>query len=97
MKRRAEMVFTEWPAGGAWSGRLLNPNAIDERTGEPATTPSGRRLYVANIHESTDGFFDYMTQGAHPGSRRYGSAQTLTDAQQALSNWAKRRFYIKED
>lgn len=92
-------MFTESPMGGFWRGQLLNPAAKDRQN-------KGKRAQIrtAAIAEnspenrgrfgSRDGY-DYVMQGGTGGSRRYGWAPTLTEAQEALREWARRRYYVE--
>ena len=40
--------------------------------------------------------YGYVTQGLHKGGRRYGVARTVTEAQQRVADWARRRFYYED-
>lgn len=84
----AEIVFVESPKGGSWSGRLVNPDAQDR-------TNDKRARYVAVIRETEQGRFETTTQGWHTSSRRYASWDSLNQAQENLSKWARRRFYVE--
>ena len=110
MKHGAELVFTERshaegdPGLPGWDGRLLNPQAMDRQTGKPA------RNYLAAIrycmpYGSHEGYGEpspghehrYLVtlQGHSKFARRYMRYATLDEAQTALINWARRRFYVE--
>lgn len=93
MKRYpAQIVFLQNPPGYSWTGRLLNPEAIDVHGYVPAVCHC--RITQRNLKDESDGF-DLMTQGAPKGSRRWSRHRTLTDAQNAAIAWAGRRFKVE--
>lgn len=64
---------------------------IDQHTGK--TNPEYRcAIRVIRPEWSGRGECLLITQGAHPGSRRYRSG-TLTEVVEAAEKWAARRFY----
>lgn len=77
---------------GRWTGRLVNPNALDHETG-------ARARYIARIEETrlSDGtpYFETVIQGHNKHARRYGGWRTLSEAQAQISAWARRRFYVE--
>ena len=108
-KTRSELIFIESPHGGRWTGKLLAPS-MDEQTGQPAKRYTAL-IEAADGYYGQDApvegtlangwvlrtEYPYMvtTQGPKPGSRRYASYGTLTEAQQHLSRWARGRFYVR--
>lgn len=113
MKRcRAEVVFTERVRSTlGWNVRLVNPGAVrdEQRQGKPVME-YGKLGFRARIDyngpEEDYGLptppdrpprYGYITQGLHRGGRRYGVARTVTEAQQRIADWARRRFYYEEE
>ena len=93
-----------------WDVRLVNPAAVlDEQDHD---RPVGSHGFFAVISyalpygslegygedtpEGEGGRYHYVTQGRHPGGRRYGVARTVTEAQERVATWARRRFYYVE-
>jgi len=94
-----------------WTVRLVNPDQVLD--GGDGDRPVGSRGFHASIsysrpYGSLEGYgedtpagapyrYQYMTQGRHAGGRRYGAARTVTEAQEAVAAWARRRFYYAEE
>jgi hypothetical protein len=76
-----------WLTLGRWQGLLLQP-AEDRESGRKV-----RKLPV--IRETASGWYEWSTHGASGrpgGGTRHHSAHTLTEAQDQLTRWAKRRL-----
>lgn len=98
----AEVTFhqasTRYADGGTrdiWTARLLNPDALDTaRRPDDARVHLTRSIATIAVEVEADGRTrtTYCIQGGAPGSRRYGTATDLDDAQARIRRWAARRW-----
>lgn len=79
---------------GVMHGRLLNPSVCwDTESERPVTW----QPWVKLEELGTGGVRITYQGGEGKGGRRYGSAETMLEAQKAVIRWAGRRFRIAAD
>jgi hypothetical protein len=86
----AQIIYRANERGDHWTGRLLNPNAIDTQTGKRA---SEYACFV--IQERPNGSCTTMSTGGFRGGERYRNYASLREAQIAGIRWAARRFKVE--
>jgi len=99
MKHRAQVIFIERlhvegdPGLPGWTGKLLNPNAIDEVTGKRASNVI-MRIDYAQPYGSHDGYGEDAEYIGTVGTTKLYKTYPYTVTVQGHSKYARRRYHF---